>query len=41
MAFSPQANYTDRVAAECRRSYYKLLAGRVCDVVSATDYHGH
>jgi hypothetical protein len=25
MAFSPQANYTDRAAAACRRGYCKLL----------------
>jgi hypothetical protein len=37
MAFSPQANYTDRATAACWRSSF---ADRGCRVVSATDPPG-
>jgi hypothetical protein len=40
VAFSPQPNYTYRAAVDCRRSKYKLLSGRKCRVVSASDPHG-
>jgi hypothetical protein len=40
VAFSPQANYTDRATAACRRSYCQLFAYRGCRVVSAADPHG-
>jgi hypothetical protein len=39
---SPQANYTDRATAACRRSFLvPNFAGRGCCVVSATNSHGH
>jgi hypothetical protein len=37
---SPQANYTDRATAACRRSLCQLFADRGCRVVTATDPHG-
>jgi hypothetical protein len=36
VAFSPQANYTDGVAATCRRSKCRFLHIEECRVVSAT-----
>jgi hypothetical protein len=38
--FSPQANYTDRATAACRRSLVPTFADRWCRVVSATNPHG-
>jgi hypothetical protein len=38
--FSPQANYTDRATAACRRSLVPTFADRGCRVVSATDPRG-
>jgi hypothetical protein len=37
---NPQANYTDRATAACRRSDCQLFADRVCHVVSLTDPYG-
>jgi hypothetical protein len=38
---SPQANYTDRATAACRRSFLvQIFAGRGCCVVSTTNSHG-
>jgi hypothetical protein len=38
--FSPQAKYTDRATAACRRSLVPTFADRGCRVVSATNPHG-
>jgi hypothetical protein len=40
MAFIPQANYTDRVAASGQRSKLQLLSIVECRVVSASVPHG-
>jgi hypothetical protein len=37
---SPQANYTDRATAACRRSDCQLFADRGCHMVSVTDLYG-
>jgi hypothetical protein len=37
--FSPQANYTYRTTAACRRSLVPTSADRGCRVVSATNPH--
>jgi hypothetical protein len=34
---SPQANYTDRATAVCRRNDCQLFADRGCHLVSVTD----
>jgi hypothetical protein len=36
---NPQANYTDRVTANCRQSYCQFLRADRCRVISATDPH--
>jgi hypothetical protein len=36
LEFSPQANYTDRVTAACRRNLVPTFTDRGCRVVSAT-----
>jgi hypothetical protein len=34
---SPRANYTYQTTPACRRSWYQLLADRLCHVVNVTD----
>jgi hypothetical protein len=38
--FSPQANYTDRATAACRRNLAPTFVDRGCRVVRPTDPHG-
>jgi hypothetical protein len=39
-SLSPQANYTDRATAACRRSDCQLFVDRRSNVVSVTDHYG-